>query len=938
MQHFAKLTRVLSRTHNSLAQQRQRFASSAATTTTTTPTSTTTTDPLPTATARTTHLNDHDYHHKTSKLTHTLPTAPTGSIIPLIDLQQKFSSASTKPSSFVLADSSASTYPSSFVHVKRQLNELQHARRNAGFKVRAHNNEKVEKHYEKVQKLAQLQAQSNNESLPKKTLAERAATHLSQQQLSQQQLLQQQLSQQQQQQRLVVFDDCKAACKLRAENGTLEAKGHHHECKHNTITTSTSTSNKNTKNTKTASQHKEINQLELDKHIAPTTARNKRRKAQSQHQARMQLALQHQAKRVLAAVNHAFSTESVVQPRNILLSMRAVQSCEDILSASELASFVESTILSQIPPSQQPLRLHNMQLHYLCSIDISDGLKYLENMEDANHPTPEANLTTYEIVIEQLLYKERHQDVIDLVSKIYHFHEHNDSMNDCQMNEKKAWFHIRTMSMTSCNALDASLTTQHSPSGIILTMPIEQHQQFNDDIALLQPDDYEGAWELLEERAGVDISMLRNLLQHQLCHIPAPQRQMNARSIFQKSGGKVRLLDKLQYKDVAHSLPWWSTQVDKTLDYLHKRTSLRMNTDTVNLLLKGAALSRDKATARRLWRDVICAHDVRTDSKVGAAPINDDTRNIPPYAVLPNSLTRHHIVNTVLQSHGSSKELQTVWSTMQEVQPLMLTVNSVLKQVQLLQGVLGALEFLNTQMQLYENLTPTLWTLNLLLKGCAKEGQVGASFSLLEGAARTWNITPTVVSYTIIMQCYRTKQDPVGAYAVFQRMLKEHIVPDRVACTRMMQLFAEYGDEEACINFLKSARKNRWLKKRARAEIEEMAMEIFARYGDSQLDHQDQQQYDEYEKSGYQNLLVALPKMSLLTTSTSDDWLLEEIAALTPGTDQARSILEERSRLSEEERTKELRVLIEKGSIRAMVTCRNDEEEGTQTRRRRRRW
>ena len=53
-----------------------------------------------------------------------------------------------------------------------------------------------------------------------------------------------------------IYDDCKQACKLRAENGTLDEQGHHNACSHKndtSFTTSTSSSTSSTSSTTTSS-------------------------------------------------------------------------------------------------------------------------------------------------------------------------------------------------------------------------------------------------------------------------------------------------------------------------------------------------------------------------------------------------------------------------------------------------------------------------------------------------------------------------------------------------------------------------------------------------------------------------------------------------------------------------------------------------------------
>ena len=63
--------------------------------------------------------------------------------------------------------------------------------------------------------------------------------------------------------------------------------------------------------------------------------------------------------------------------------------------------------------------------------------------------------------------------------------------------------------------------------------------------------------------------------------------------------------------------------------------------------------------------------------------------------------------------------------------------------------------------------------------------------------------------------------DPVGAYSAFKQMLRNDIIPDNIACTKMVQTFAEFGEEDAASNFLLQAKRNGWINHQTMIELEE---------------------------------------------------------------------------------------------------------------------
>ena len=68
---------------------------------------------------------------------------------------------------------------------------------------------------------------------------------------------------------------------------------------------------------------------------------------------------------------------------------------------------------------------------------------------------------------------------------------------------------------------------------------------------------------------------------------------------------------------------------------------------------------------------------------------------------------------------------------------------------------------------------------------------------------------------------------------------------------------------------------------------------------------------------GYQNLLTGLPgDNDLLNQTNPDNWLIEEILSLTPGTGQANALIEERHRINLQ--SQKLRILLEKDSVKLL--------------------
>ena len=700
--------------------------------------------------------------------------------------------------------------------------------------------------------------------------------------------------------------------------------------------------------------------------------------------------LQAQANTLFFEVNHLYTHQSMPSSKSLQSSTPTTPTKTPTKTPTTTSSTSPPALilplefphqfLSDIPNHLQPIMLNNMHLRYLCSNDIEAGLQYLESMElqsknntiiangtatatttatttttTQNNTSTHLNLTTYGIVMEALATLERYQDIIDISNRI------GDNLNKYVVNTSEYVVNTPRIIYThKINKLILDARNSYSSNNPTVS---KNRKKFNQKLADIVKK--EKAWKLLTKVNDdvVDIYLLRNVLQHQLHFIKdSLWVGEQARDIFISSGGFHNVMEKMSHKDYIKD-KWWSKQVTKTLQYITDRKEkyqnglsntieLKMNIELLNILLEGCVRARDMETAHMLYEEII---DLKYDTNVDRVQENQMLRGYP------DSTTTHHLVNSVLKSYGSLKETFLMYQNMNDmnVTPTMETVNMVLRRILKLSGVYGGIEFLNSQTLLHKDIQPDNYTLNFLLNECRYEGQLGAACSLIDNAMKVWGVQPDVISYTCLLQCYSANNSSVGAYSAFQKMIRNNITPDNVAVSRMVQIFAEFGEEKACNDLLIEAHSKKWISDvKILEQLEDMVVEILEYSYDREDDEYDdvddgddnketyeapppQQQKSEWglqrvqeqwkgndnlyvdqereneNDFGYQNLLTGLPgDNDLLNQTNPDNWLIEEMLSLTPGTGQANALIEERHRINLQ--SQKLRILLEKDSVKLL--------------------
>ena len=623
---------------------------------------------------------------------------------------------------------------------------------------------------------------------------------------------------------------------------------------------------------------------------------------------------------------------TLIPPSLIALNMQVLQACSSYVAPTDIVTFIRKTLFHHIPATLQPIELHNIYLQQLCAPKnksengTAAAIHHLHVLEHQQLPRPD--IITYSIVLSAMSKSSaptKHQDIIDimdrsvLLNRLYNPKYGMDPSKKITP-QRTARRQIRETGQTARKALDQTQLKKNTMKDI------QSHQDG-------------WAWLQTLDSNTTSIRDVEHVLEHQLTHIEihkAPTKVASYALQNTYSNGFMEALDRMP-SDRLTKDGRWSNQVKKLVQYIqqcnktrrrnHSQNTteqplhlLEMNTATCNLLLKGCALSRDKDCAQKIWNNMICVPTKTTSTATSAAATttnnNNNTTNTTTdtdtdtdtalphqYRIVPDKDTRYFLMASILNAAGSLEEIQQYWQCTTDLQPRMVTINNVLKRIVNHSGVSGGLQFLNKQTTSSKHshlVAPDVYTLNILLKGCAKEGQVGAAFSLLNGARLTWNnVVPNVMSYTTLMQCYRTNNDPIGAYSAFVQMLQHDIVPDNVACARMVQTFAEFGEEEAASRFLIQAKNNGWIDYQMMGKLEEYVACFEeteedaegAEDEDGENDASGVVSYDEeYDGGGREESrpvflpsLVPVPGEEMLSISHDrDQWLLNEISMLTP--------------------------------------------------------
>lgn len=603
---------------------------------------------------------------------------------------------------------------------------------------------------------------------------------------------------------------------------------------------------------------------------------------------------------------------SLVQPNLIKLSMQVLEECS-YSTAFEKVDFIHNTLFNYIPEIVQPIELHNMYIAALLkSGSIDNGVKHLKMLQEKQTPKP--NLITYSIVLKSLYFMKSDKKYSDIMEIL------NNSILSINWNG----------AIDVTGKKSKQIIAKDQMIRIVRKARIRLNSS-NDTIYNTAISECKDGWVWLNtiNKKYINLSDIKKVLEYQLQKIQplndggGEQKQQQKTSFYQKSNGLENLVDHSSFYEFQKN-PWWSTQVEKTLKCIidinneklknneSSSPTLKIDTVTCNLLLKGCALSRDIECAKKIWEDIIVKHNT-----------------------LPDQYTKHYLMESVLNSFGSIHDIQHYWYLTSNMLPRFDTMHKVLKFIVKKKGVHGGAQFLNIQISKH-NIKPDIKTINILLNGCSKDGQVGAAYSLLNGAIDTWNVMPDVVSYTILIQCYCRMNDPVGAYSAFKQMLRNDIIPDNIACAKMVQTFAEFGEENAASHFLFQAKSNGWINHETMIKLEDYVasfdeVEDYVGSFDEMEEVDDgvfeEEHDDEYYDSDdnhlmnvrNNNILVPLPGEDILhVTRNRDEWLLNEISTLTPGTTESKKINDEKYDSQHAHSRNDLRLLFEDGYIKVI--------------------
>ena len=646
--------------------------------------------------------------------------------------------------------------------------------------------------------------------------------------------------------------------------------------------------------------------------------------------------------------------------RRLRSSMSVIHEASKVLPPAKIVSFLHDTILHHVPPAFQSVDLHDTYVRFLCKEDVDAALTHVQTME--NQKTLPPNICTYAYVVDALSKAGRHAEVIVLLDMNLgrNLNRHINVSNNVDGRQ----YHLDVSWQLKAKRkirIAAELARQSSePSLDDLT----KREMFRKDMWSLKrnPEEREVAWDLLETLgSAADMSHLCSVLIHQEKYLTDRSSTISRDTLLQESNGFIFALDAMTEKDVIKNA-WWSTQVSRCLAFLtlSDGSALSVDTEMCNILLRGCALSRDSTTARMVWRDVMNGGSTKDDAKDSTKDsakdsAKDSTKDSAKDAggakkdnaatferIQPDAHTRHYLINSVLRSFGTTKELRSCWNTMPEISPLTMTVNLVMHRIMQRSGVPSGLAMLNSQL-VRHNIQPDISTLNILLRGCARGGHVGAACSLLEGARDMWNVAPDVISYTTLMQCYRADKDPVGAYAAFQSIVRNGLTPDNVACSRIVQLFAEFGEEDACMHILEEALEKEWIDNKTMMQLEEMVADIAEAEEENQDEEEDEDKEEDEDEFAFEeeenqmeegevvleegedemfgtrvvfrNSLIPLPGAET-EGYHPDKWLLDEMELLTPGSVKSCSLIEERSVVGA--RNNSLRVWIDENEVRVL--------------------
>ncbi|KAL7592335.1 pentatricopeptide repeat-containing protein At5g16420, mitochondrial [Lactuca sativa] len=90
------------------------------------------------------------------------------------------------------------------------------------------------------------------------------------------------------------------------------------------------------------------------------------------------------------------------------------------------------------------------------------------------------------------------------------------------------------------------------------------------------------------------------------------------------------------------------------------------------------------------------------------------------------------------------------------------------------------------------NITPNVFTCNILLKAFCKKGDIEGALMVLDEMP-AMGMVPNVVSYTTVMGAYVSQGDMVGAKKMFDQILDRGWIPDATTYTILMDGFCKQG-------------------------------------------------------------------------------------------------------------------------------------------------